>query len=104
MADEPETHEPEGLAHLYVEGRAGAGAREPFCAVEARGDQGTVLRGMLPPDEMREMALAWLRAAEGAEQDAAVLAVTTDVLDDETGQMLAAAVVIKLRERRGITR
>ena len=71
---------------------------EGFCTVAARsqGDR-RVLLGQLTPEEVREMALAWLSAAEAAEQDAAVLRCVRRLeLPDE----LAGAVIAELRDSR----
>lgn len=97
-----ETKEPEGLDHLHIEGQVSASSGMPYCVIRAHGINGTVLAGQLDPDEIRELALGWLHAAEAADQDAAMLAVCTEILDDGTGKMMAGAVVIKLREMRGM--
>ncbi|MEU4386614.1 hypothetical protein [Promicromonospora sp. NPDC023805] len=74
--------------------RDGAG----FCRVDATLDDGTRVQGDLPPDEVRQMALGWLQAAEAAEHDAAVYAELTE----NHGFSLEAAgfFLIGLRDRR----
>jgi hypothetical protein len=71
---------------------------EPFLSVVAVTEGGRFIAGQLDPNEARQMALAWLAAAEAAEQDAAVLRCIRKLeLPDE----LAGAVVIELRNSRG---
>lgn len=69
-----------------------------FCHIEAVLDDGTRLAGQLSPDEVRQMALGWLQAAEAAENDAAVhaeLTETAGVSFETAGHFLLA-----LRDRR----
>lgn len=67
---------------------------EAFCAVRWNNEN-----GQLSPDEVREMALHWLGAAEAAEQDAVVFKMlTTDMeLDIET----AGRFLVRMRDLRG---
>lgn len=78
--------------------RSGVNGRgEGFCTVVARADGGRMLLGQLEPNEVREMALAWLAAAEAAEQDAAVLRCIRRLgLPDD----LAGTVIAELRDTR----
>jgi len=71
---------------------------EGFCTVTASSRDGRViLVGQLSPAEVRQHALAYLEAAEGAEQDAAALRVIRTLeLPDE----LAGAIIIELRNSR----
>jgi hypothetical protein len=68
-----------------------------FVTIAAHGEEGTVLLGQLSPDEVRDHALAYLGAAEAAEQDAAVLRVIRKL---ELPDQLAGAVITELREGR----
>jgi hypothetical protein len=69
-----------------------------FCTVVARNPRGTImLMGQLTPTEVRQHAMAYLEAAEAAEQDAAVLRCVRKLeLPDE----LAGAVIAELRDSR----
>jgi signal transduction histidine kinase len=70
---------------------------EPFLSVVAVTQGGRFIPGQLDPETVRSMALAWLAAAEAAEQDAAVLRTLRKLeLPDE----LAAAIVHELRQSR----
>lgn len=69
-----------------------------FCSVSAVTEGGRIILGQLSPTEVRALALAWLEAAEAAEQDAAVLRVVRNL---ELPDQLAAAVVVELRNTRG---
>lgn len=86
------------LAHVDIESGVSLFTGEGFCTVTAAAaDDDTVLRGQLTPAEVRDMALAWLTAAEAAEHDAAVFAELGSLgLDDE----VRAAFIRALRERR----
>lgn len=69
-----------------------------FCHIEAVLDDGTRFVGQLTPDEVRQMALGWLQAAEAAEHDAAVHAELTEnagLTFETAGQFILA-----LRDRR----
>jgi hypothetical protein len=81
-----------------IDVRSGVNERgEPFLTVVARAEGGSMIMGQLDPEEVRQMALAWLGAAEAAEQDAAVLRCVRKLeLPDE----LAAAVIVELRNSR----
>lgn len=71
---------------------------EGFCTVAAHARDGrTILLGQLSPDEVRRHALAYLEAAEAADQDAAVLRVVRRL---ELPDNLAGAVIVELRESR----
>ena len=70
---------------------------EGFITVAASSPDGTILIGQLPPTEVRQMALAWLEAAEAAEQDAAVLRTMRKL---ELPDHLAGMVITELRESR----
>ena len=68
-----------------------------FCTVSVITKDKRIFLGQLSPTKVREMALAWLEAAEAADQDAAVLRCVRKLeLPDE----LAGAVVIELRNNR----
>lgn len=73
------------------------GRGEPFVSVSALGADGTILLGQLSPDEIREHALAYLAAAEAAEQDAATLRCIRKL---ELPEQLAGAIITELRESR----
>ncbi len=69
-----------------------------FCTVHALGPDGQPLAmGQLTPDEVRTLALAWLSAAEAADQDAALLRTCRRL---ELPDRLAAMVVGELRDTR----
>lgn len=86
------------LAHIDI--RSGVNeAGEAFCTVVARNESGTVmLMGQLSSDEVRRHALGYLEAAEGADQDAAVLRCVRKL---DLPDQLAAAVIAELRDSRG---
>lgn len=95
------TKRTEDLEDLSIEAGVSIFTGKPFCQILAHNDT-TILRGQLAPDEIREMALGWLEAAEAADQDAVVVEVLTKVLDrdKELAKVVAADVVFRLRERR----
>lgn len=66
---------------------------KPFCAVLVDGRR----LGQLRPDEVREMAMNWMAAAEAAESDAIVVQLMRElgVPDDAVGDLL-----MDLRGRR----
>jgi hypothetical protein len=69
-----------------------------FCTVAAHSREGgVILLGQLGPTEVRTMALAWLEAAEAAEQDAAVLRCIRKL---ELPDAVAGVVIRELRESR----
>jgi hypothetical protein len=68
-----------------------------FCTIVATAQGGHMLLGQLEPEEVRTMALAWLGAAEAAEQDAAVLRCIRRLGLPED---LAGAIVAELRDER----
>jgi hypothetical protein len=70
---------------------------EPFLTITAVTEGGRFVAGQLDPDEVRKMALAWLAAAEAAEQDAAVLRCIRKL---ELPDQLAGAIMIELRNSR----
>lgn len=66
---------------LEIESGVSLFTKEGFCTVRLNGKA----LGQLTPDGVREMALAWLGAAEAAETDAALYAMLKSMdLDDET--------------------
>lgn len=84
------------LASIYVT----SGVNEHgqgFLTVAAHGQDGTILVGQLSPAQVRDQALAWLSAAEGADQDAAVVRVVRNLGVDPA---FAMAVVTELRQQR----
>ena len=73
------------------------GDGEPFITVTAVTQKGNFVVGQVDPATAREQAMAWLAAAEAAEQDAATLRCVRKLeLPDE----LAGAIVIELRNSR----
>jgi len=70
---------------------------EGFVTVSAHGEGGVILVGQLSPDEIRQHAMAYLEAAEGAETDAAVLRLIRKM---DLPEQLAAAIITELREGR----
>lgn len=71
---------------------------DPFCHVECHGAD-VELHGQLAPDEVRQMALAWLQAAEAAEQDAIVYGILTQSVDMDPAD--AAQFIFQMRQARG---
>lgn len=69
-----------------------------FCHIEAVLDDGTRFVGQLTPNEVRQMALGWLQAAEAAEHGAAVHAELTE----RAGMSFETAghFILALRDRR----
>lgn len=65
-----------------------------FCHVMVNGGD---LMGQLSPEEVRQMALAWLGAAEAAESDAAVFGVLRDIGLEPA---MIGAVLADMRGRR----
>lgn len=84
------------LASVFVS--SGVNERgEGFCTASAHTQGGRIIVGQLSPEEVRMMALAWLGAAEAAEQDAAVLRCVRKLgLPDE----LAGGIIAELRDTR----
>jgi hypothetical protein len=81
-----------------IDVRSGVNERgEPFLTVVAMAAGGRMILGQLEPPEVRLMAMAWLEAAEAAEQDAAVLRCVRKL---ELPEELAGAVVAELRNSR----
>ena len=72
---------------------------EGFVTVSAHGDKGTILAGQLSPDEIRDHALAYLTAAEAADQDAAVYRVIVR-LDIPEPERFASMIITELRKHR----
>lgn len=70
-------------------------AGKPFCSIRWGAQS-----GQLTPGEVRATALAWLAAAEAAEQDAMVLLELTDPAGLSLPVDLAGAVVGGIRSRR----
>lgn len=70
---------------------------EGFITIAAHGDDGTIMVGQLPPDDLRVHARAAFEAAEAADQDAAVLRC---VLKLGLPEELAGLVITELRESR----
>jgi hypothetical protein len=78
---------------------------EPFCTVVATSSDGRIMLGQMTPDEVRQHGLGYLEAAEGADQDAAVLRVMRRLgqggdLGHDGAEQFAAAVVMELRGMR----
>ena len=70
---------------------------EGFVTVAAHGAGGIILLGQLPPAEVRAHALAYMEAAEAAEQDAATLRCIRKL---ELPDQLAGLVITELRASR----
>jgi hypothetical protein len=87
------------LAHIEI--TSGLTLRDGgtgLCFVTAVDGDGNEIRGQLPPDEVRRMALAWLECADAAVSDAAVFRLLTDRLELDPGR--SAAFVADLRNFR----
>jgi hypothetical protein len=87
-----------GLEGIDIYSGVGVFTGEGFCRIEAVLTDGTRVTGQLSPDEVRQMALGWLQAAEAAEHDAAVLAELTETLG--LTHEVAGSFLLGLRERR----
>jgi hypothetical protein len=66
----------------------------PFCTIEVDGKH----YGQLSPNQVRQFALGWLKAAEAAESDAIVLRALTKDMD--LPMHMAGAFVVNLRQHR----
>lgn len=71
-----------------------------FVTVRALAEDGSFMAGQLGPDEVRQMAMQFLEAAEAAEQDAVVFRVLTDKVGVPVN--IVAQVVMDMRKARGI--
>ncbi len=82
------------MSEISIESGVSLFDGKPFCAIRWGKE-----RGQLSPDEVRQLALNWLSAAEAAESDAMVMTELQDGvgLDLQT----AGAFLMALRERRG---
>lgn len=82
------------LKHIFIS--SGVNEQfEPFCTVSVNGGD---LLGQLSPQEVRDMALQWLGAAEAAEQDSLVFRVAGQFGLEHRH---AAAFVVEMRKLRG---
>lgn len=79
---------------ILIESGVSAFTGKGFCTISVDGKP----IGQLDPEQVREMALHWLAAADAAESDAAVMAemIETVGLDTES----AARFIYALRKRR----
>jgi 16S rRNA G527 N7-methylase RsmG len=96
------TREWAGLTNVeVVSGTAKDGPEEyrGFVTVRAVAEDGSVMAGQLPPDELRGMALNFLSVAEAAEQDAMVMKVLTKTGVEEDA---AALVITMMRGERDV--
>jgi hypothetical protein len=87
-----------GIGMTSGTAKDGPGKYRGFIHVRVTAENGDVLIGQLAPDEVREMALVWLSAAEAADQDRIVMTMLTrDAgLDEET----ALGFIAGMREER----
>lgn len=86
------------LSSIAIESGVSLFTGEGFCHVHAVGTEGTVVAGgQMTPAEVRSMALHWLRAAEAAEHDAAVVA---ELRETGLGDQNVAPFLTALRARR----
>ena len=90
--------EPPELAGLNIESGISATTGEGFCLVAAVTSDGRAIAGQLDPEEVRQLALGWLSAAEAADHDAAVMAELIENVGLDLNQ--AAGFIAALRERR----
>lgn len=83
---------------ISIDVRSGVNeAGDGFCTIVATGGDKRMLLGQLDPATVRRMAMDWIEAAEGAEQDAAVLRCVRKLeLPEELG-----AIIAELRDSRG---
>jgi hypothetical protein len=83
---------------VWVTSGVSAFTGQGFCTIELHRPGHVEVLGQLDPEQVRQMALAWLGAAEAAEHDAAVFAelVETAGLDEAT----AGTFIAHLRDRR----
>lgn len=82
--------------HISVTSGVSLFTREGFCRIEL--DHKPI--GQLTPQEVREMALGWLAAADAAESDAAVFAELTDPKGLNLSDEMAGGFIQALRARR----
>lgn len=73
-----------GLVHIYVTSGTARGLDDdgvetfrPFCTVEAKAEDGSLMVGQLDVGEVRNMAMQFLEVAEAAEQDSLIFRVMT---------------------------
>lgn len=69
-----------------------------FLTIRAKDENGNVFMGQLMPDEVRHMALAWLEAAEAADQDSIVMTLLTR--DSGLNSDTAVNFIISMRKER----
>lgn len=85
MVDDEKT-----LRNVEVESGVSQKTGKGFCPVIVTGVNGEKMVGQLSPDEVRQMALGFLAAAEAAEQDAIVFGLMREVSgDDGAGRFVA---------------
>jgi hypothetical protein len=82
--------------HISVTSGVSMFTREGFCVIEV--DHKPV--GQLAPQEVRDMAMQWLAAADAAESDAAVFAELTDPNGLNLDDTMAGGFIASLRSRR----
>lgn len=81
------------LAEIHIESGVSMFTYEGFISVRALGKNGKALYGQLSAAEARAQGLAFLEAAESAEQDAAVFAATRKLgLADEVAGHIVGAI------------
>ena len=84
------------LTDIFISNGVNEDAK-PFLTVAVHTGDQRVFLAQMSPDEVRHMAMAWLEAAEAAEQDAATLRVIRKL---EMPDELAGAVIVELRNMR----
>lgn len=80
------------LAEIHIESGVSMFTYEGFISVRATGKNGQAFYGQLSPAEARTHGLAFLEAAEAAEQDAAVFTATRKLglADEVAGHVVSA--------------
>jgi hypothetical protein len=81
-----------GLVSIDISVSVDTVTARPYCHITVTADDGALIAGYLPPDQVRIHALAWLCAAEVAEAEAGVFAAVD--------APLAAEIVAEMRRRR----
>ena len=87
-----------GLTDIDITSGIAVRNGQGFCRVTATADDGTVMTGQLPPDQVRIMALGFLEAAEAAVHDAACFRLLVNDVHIDNGR--AAGFVAGLRRHR----
>lgn len=86
------------LENINVESGVSAFDGKPFCRIECRSSDGSLMVGQLNPIEVQAMALNWLTSAEAAMHDAASIHFLTKIVNLD--EVTAAQFLGELRALR----